>query len=105
MSGLRILPPGAVQMPDHADAVPAPAAPAVPVERRPPPDGYQLAVEAHLQAAPTSRVDPGIAAAVAWHTKAIRELSFRVLPEPDVVPDDAPVAATAVCRTACAGSA
>ncbi|MEU6059093.1 hypothetical protein [Streptomyces sp. NPDC047097] len=36
VSALRILPPGAVSMLDCADVSPEPAAPAVPVERRPP---------------------------------------------------------------------
>ncbi|MGW5401380.1 DUF721 domain-containing protein [Streptomyces sp. NPDC003952] len=73
-----------------APAPAAPASPAVPVERRPPPDGYRRAIEAHRQAAPPSRVDPGIAEAVERQTKAMRELSRRAFPEPDVVPDDAP---------------
>ncbi|GAA2265944.1 hypothetical protein GCM10010232_67760 [Streptomyces amakusaensis] len=73
-----------------ADAAPAPqpAVPVVPVERRPPPEGYRRAVEAHRQAARPSRVDPGIAAAVERQTKAMRELSRRAFPEPDVAPDD-----------------
>ncbi|MEU6285050.1 DUF721 domain-containing protein [Streptomyces sp. NPDC047028] len=76
-----------------AAATPAPAAPdvpAAPVERRPPPDGYRRAIEAHRQAAPPSRVDPGIAEAVERQTKAMRELSRRAFPEPDVVPADTP---------------
>ncbi|MGW2107649.1 DUF721 domain-containing protein [Streptomyces sp. NPDC001948] len=71
-------------------AAPQPALPAVPVERLPPPDGYRRAIEAHRQAAPPSRVDPGIAEAVERQTKAMRELSRRAFPEPDVVPDCAP---------------
>ncbi|GHD52337.1 hypothetical protein GCM10010335_64700 [Streptomyces galbus] len=90
VSALRILPPGAVPMPDRADAAPEPATPAVPVERRPPPNGYRRAIEAHRQAAPPSRVDPGIAEAVERQTKAMRELSRRAFPEPDVAPYDAP---------------
>ncbi|MGW5816502.1 DUF721 domain-containing protein [Streptomyces noursei] len=73
-----------------AAAAPAPAAPAVPVERRRPPDGYLRAVEAHRQAAPPSRVDPGIAEAVERQTRAMRELSRRAFSEPDVLADDAP---------------
>ncbi|MFE3770831.1 DUF721 domain-containing protein [Streptomyces sp. NPDC059122] len=73
-----------------AAAAPAPAAPAVPVERRRPSDGYRRAVEAHRQAAPPSRVDPGIAEAVERQTRAMRELSRRAFAEPDVVADDAP---------------
>ncbi|MFF3019710.1 DciA family protein [Streptomyces sp. NPDC057939] len=90
VSALRILPPGAVPMPDRADVAPEPDVPAVSVERRPPPDGYRLAIEAHRQAAPPSRVDLGIAAAVERQTRAMRELSRRAFPEPDVLADDAP---------------
>ncbi|WP_234433568.1 hypothetical protein [Streptomyces rimosus] len=69
-------------------AAAAPALPAVPVERRPPPDGYRRAIEAHRQAAPPSRVDPGIAEAMERQNQAMRELSRRAFSEPDVVPDD-----------------
>ncbi|MGW1328181.1 DUF721 domain-containing protein [Streptomyces antibioticus] len=75
---------------DVAPAPTAPVAPAVPVERRPPPDGYRRAIEAHRQAAPPSRVDQGIAEAVERQTKAMRELSRRAFPEPEAAPDDAP---------------
>ncbi|MFD4577275.1 DUF721 domain-containing protein [Streptomyces sp. NPDC058417] len=90
VSALRILPPGAVPRPARTDVAPEPAAPAVQVERRPTPDGYRRAIEAHRQAAPPSRVDPGIAEAVERQTAAMRELSRRAFPEPDIVPDDAP---------------
>lgn len=73
-----------------ADQAPRPAAAVAPVERRTPPDGYRRAIEAHRQAAPPSRVDPGIAEAVERQTAAMRELSRRAFPEPDVAPDDAP---------------
>lgn len=73
-----------------AAAPAAPDLPAVPVERRPPPDGYRRAIEAHRQAAPPSRVDPGIAEAVERQTAAMRELSRRAFPDPDVAADDAP---------------
>ncbi|KIE24732.1 hypothetical protein LK08_22890 [Streptomyces sp. MUSC 125] len=73
-----------------ADPAPRPAAAVAPVERRTPPDGYRRAIEAHRQAAPPSRVDPGIAEAVERQTAAMRELSRRAFPEPDAVPDDAP---------------
>ncbi|MCA1224059.1 hypothetical protein [Streptomyces sp. 8L] len=72
-----------------ADVTSAPAAPAAPVERRPPPDGYRRAIETHRQAAPPSRVDPGIAEAVERQMEAMHELSRRAFPEPDVVPADA----------------
>lgn len=41
-------------------AAPAPATPLVPVERRPSPNGYRRAIEAHCPVTPPSRVDPGI---------------------------------------------
>ncbi|MFK0120761.1 DUF721 domain-containing protein [Streptomyces sp. NPDC090994] len=98
---LHVLAPAPVKAgPTAAAAVtPAtPAVPAVPVERRPPPDGYRRAIEAHRQAAPPSRVDPGIAEAVERQTRAMRELSRRAFPEPDVaVPDDAPIRFDATC--------
>ncbi|MER7826956.1 DUF721 domain-containing protein [Streptomyces sp. NPDC096097] len=74
-----------------AAAAPAaqPTAPAALVERRTPPDGYRRAIEAHRQAARTSRVDPHIAQAVARQAAAMRELSLRAFPESDVVADDA----------------
>jgi hypothetical protein len=72
------------------DPIPQTAPPAVSVQRRTPPDGYRLAVEAHRQAARPSRVDPDIAEAVERQTAAMRELSRRAFPEPDVVPDGAP---------------
>ncbi|MEW2116984.1 transposase family protein [Streptomyces sp. NPDC005474] len=53
-------------------------------------DGYRRALAAHREAAPPSRVDPGIAEAVERQNRAMRELSRRAFPEPDVVPDDAP---------------
>ncbi|WP_371097735.1 DUF721 domain-containing protein [Streptomyces sanglieri] len=60
-----------------ADSASHPAAPALPVERRTPPEGYRRAVEAHRQATRPSRVDPHIAAAVERQTTAMRELSHR----------------------------
>ncbi|MGQ7754843.1 DUF721 domain-containing protein (plasmid) [Streptomyces sp. WC2508] len=72
-----------------ADPAPQPTTPA-PVERRTPPDGYRRAIEAHRQAAGPSRMDPAIAEAVERQTAAMRELSRRAFPEPDVVVDDAP---------------
>ncbi|MEW2134637.1 DUF721 domain-containing protein [Streptomyces sp. NPDC005435] len=73
-----------------ADPASQPTAPTAPVEPRTPPDGYRRAIEAHRQAARTSRVDPAIAEAVERQTAAMRELSRRAFPEPDVVADDAP---------------
>lgn len=73
-----------------AEPAPQPAAPVAPVERRTPPDGYRRALEAHRQAAPPSRIDQGIAAAVERQNAAMRELSRIAFPEPPAVPDDAP---------------
>ncbi|MEV6123058.1 DUF721 domain-containing protein [Streptomyces sp. NPDC052077] len=91
---LHVLAPApAKTSPTTAAAAPAPAAPGlptVPVERRPSPDGYRRAIEAHRQAAPPSRVNPGIAEAMERQTRAMRELSRRAFPEPDIAPDDAP---------------
>jgi hypothetical protein len=64
--------------------------PAAAVQRRTPPDGYRRAIEAHRQAARPSTVDPAIAEAVERQTAAMRALSRRAFPEPDIVPDDAP---------------
>ncbi|MFF2026741.1 DciA family protein [Streptomyces sp. NPDC058171] len=73
-----------------ADVAPAPlpTVPAAPVERRPPPDGYRRAIEAHRQAVPPSRTDPGIAAAVERQTASMRELSRRAFPDPDAAPNE-----------------
>ncbi|MFD3821922.1 DciA family protein [Streptomyces sp. NPDC058625] len=87
---LRILPPGAVPVPDRADVASAPAAPTTPVQRRTPPEGYRLAPEAHRQAARPSRVDPGIAEEAERQTAAMRELSRRAFPGSNAVPDNAP---------------
>ncbi|MFH7340627.1 DUF721 domain-containing protein [Streptomyces sp. KHY 26] len=72
-----------------ADPTP-PTVPAAPAQRRTPPDGYRRAIEAHRQAARPSTVDPAVAEAVERQTAAMRELSRRAFPEPDVVPDDTP---------------
>ncbi|MET9535345.1 hypothetical protein ABZY02_33115 [Streptomyces sp. NPDC006649] len=73
-----------------AEPDPQPTAPAAPVQRRTPPDGYRRAIEAHRQAVPPPRMDPGIAQAVERQNRAMRELSRRAFPEPPAVPDDAP---------------
>ncbi|KOG14618.1 DciA family protein [Streptomyces viridochromogenes] len=89
---LHVLAPAPVKAsPATAAADPTPPnVPAAPVQRRTPPDGYRRAIEAHRQAARPSRVDPDIAEAVERQTAAMRELSRRAFPEPDVPPDDAP---------------
>ncbi|MEU2740100.1 DciA family protein [Streptomyces sp. NPDC007095] len=88
---LHVLAPASMKS-DHAapDQALRLAAAVAPVERRTPPDGYRRAIEAHRQAAPPSRVDQGIAEAAERQTAAMRELSRRAFPEPDIVPDDAP---------------
>lgn len=91
---LRILPPGAVPAPGPADTKPADPpspAPTGPAKTREMAcDGYHRALAAHQSATPARRVDPGIAEAVERQNQAMRELSRRAFPEPDVVPDDAP---------------
>ncbi|MFC4506112.1 MULTISPECIES: DUF721 domain-containing protein [Streptomyces] len=88
---LRILPPGAVPMPAPADVAPeVPAAPTGPARtgetaRK----GYRRALAAHQETASPRRVDPGIEEAVERQTRAMRELSRRAFPDPEVVPDDA----------------
>jgi predicted nucleic acid-binding Zn ribbon protein len=94
VSSLRILPPGAAPVPAPADAAPvdqAPAAPTGPAKtRETASEGYRRALAAHQEAAAPRRVDPDIAEAVERQAAAMRELSRRAFPEPDVAPDDAP---------------
>ncbi|GAA3163527.1 DUF721 domain-containing protein [Streptomyces ramulosus] len=89
---LRILAPGAVPVPEPADVDPEPpTAPAGPQRtRETASDGYRRALAAHQAVVPPSRVDPSIAEAVERQNAAMRELSRRAFPEPDVVLDDAP---------------
>ncbi|NEA46836.1 DUF721 domain-containing protein [Streptomyces sp. SID10815] len=88
---LKILAPGMVATHEPADAGPEPAAaPAGPPRtRETASDCYRRALAAHQEAVPASRVDPHIAEAVERQTAAMRELSRRAFPEPDIVPDDA----------------
>ncbi|WP_435849897.1 hypothetical protein [Streptomyces scabiei] len=53
-------------------------------------DGYRRALAAPREAAPPSRMDPGIAEAVERQNRAMRELSRRAFPDSETVPDDAP---------------
>ncbi|MFG3133491.1 DciA family protein [Streptomyces tendae] len=89
---LRILAPGAVPVPEPVEIDPEPsAAPAGrPRTRETASDGYRRALTAHQEVARPSRVNPGIAEAVERQTAAMRKLSRRAFPEPDVVPDDVP---------------
>ncbi|MFB6807637.1 DciA family protein [Streptomyces sp. NPDC056387] len=73
-----------------ATPAPRPTMPTVPEERRTPPEGYRRAIEAHRQAARPSTADPAIAEAVERQAAAMRELSRRAFPEPDVVLENAP---------------
>ncbi|MFF4825085.1 hypothetical protein ACFY20_19000 [Streptomyces sp. NPDC001312] len=50
--------------------------------------GYRQALAAHQSVASPSRVDPDIAQAVERQTRAMRELSRRAFPEPEVFSDD-----------------
>ncbi|MEV6726642.1 DUF721 domain-containing protein [Streptomyces xanthochromogenes] len=88
---LRILPPGALPA-ERPDAEPAAAsAPSGPVRvRETASDGYRRALAAHQEVVRPPRADPGIAEAVERQTAAMRELSRRAFPEPDMVTDDAP---------------
>lgn len=73
---LHVLAPAPVTAGPAADPTP-PTVPAVPVQRRTPPDGYRRAIDAHRQAIRSSRVDSAIAEAVERQTAAMRELSRR----------------------------
>ncbi|WP_344580136.1 hypothetical protein [Streptomyces lunalinharesii] len=84
---LRVLAPAPMKAGLTAMAVDPPSqptAPAAPVERRTPPDGYRRAIEVHRQVARPSRVDRTIADAVQRRTAATRELSRRVFPQDGV---------------------
>lgn len=88
--GLRILAPGSVPAPEPDDVAPA-AAPNGPVKTRElASGGYRQALAAHQSVAPARRVDEGIAQAVERQTRAMRELSRRAFPEPEVSSDDQP---------------
>ncbi|MEI7029291.1 DUF721 domain-containing protein, partial [Streptomyces pratensis] len=63
VSALHVLAPAPLRAGPAAVTVepaPQPTAPAVPVERRTPPEGYRRAFEAHREAAVPPRADPGI---------------------------------------------
>jgi Dna[CI] antecedent, DciA len=106
---LRILAPGTVPVPEPADADPQPAAaPAGPPRtRETASDGYRRALAAHKEVARPSRVEPGIAEAVERQTAAMRELSRRAFPGPDVVTDNVPASIEQVrleCRSQAAAT-
>ncbi|MFF8910959.1 DciA family protein [Streptomyces olivaceoviridis] len=89
---LRILAPGTVPVsgPSDADLQPVGVSAGPVRTRETASPGYHRALAAHQEAARPSRVDPAIAEAVERQTRAMRELSRRAFPEPDVVPDDEP---------------
>ncbi|WP_405986937.1 hypothetical protein [Streptomyces sp. NBC_00872] len=92
---LRILPPGAVPAPGPADVAPATlAAPEVPEAlvktREMASPSFHQALAAHQAVAPARRLDPGTARAVERQTAALRALSHRAFPEPEMSPDDQP---------------
>ncbi|WP_214354898.1 hypothetical protein [Streptomyces sp. CJ_13] len=64
--------------------------PVLPVERRMPPEGYRRAIEAHRRAAPSSRVDPGIAQAVERQNALMRKLSQQAFPDLEELADEQP---------------
>lgn len=88
--GLRILAPGAVPVSEPGAVAPA-AAPNGPVKSRElASEGYRQALAAHKSVAPARRVDQGIAQAVERQSRAMRELSRRAFPEPEVSSDGQP---------------
>lgn len=94
--GLRILAPGSVPVAEP-DAVAPAAAPNGPVKtRESASEGYRQALAAHQSVAPARRVDPGIAEAVERQTRAMRELSRRAFPEPEVSSEAPPAPIEAV---------
>ncbi|MFJ2736140.1 DciA family protein [Streptomyces sp. NPDC087317] len=95
---VRVLPPGAAPTPRTAQEAAAPDAPPAPVKTREMASpGFHQALAAHQSVAPVQRKDPGIAQAVERQNAAMRDLSRRAFPEPDVVPEDAPTLIEAAC--------
>ncbi|MET9388506.1 DUF721 domain-containing protein [Streptomyces sp. NPDC002928] len=89
--GLRILVPGSVPVPGPDDVAAPAAAPKGPVKTRENAcAGYRRALSAHQEVRPVGRVDTAIAEAAERQSRAMRELSARVFPEPAAGADDAP---------------
>ncbi|MEU5756732.1 DciA family protein [Streptomyces sp. NPDC047829] len=93
--GVRALAVGAAPAPRTVAPTPtasaAPGTPEMPVKKREMASpGFRLALASHQAVTPAQRLDPGITEAVERQTAAMRELSRRAFPEPDVVPDDVP---------------
>jgi predicted nucleic acid-binding Zn ribbon protein len=95
---IRVLAVGAAPQPRTTEPVPAAAAgPEAPVKTREmASEGYRQALAAHQAVAPARRVDPGIAEAVERQTRAMRELSRRAFPEPEVSSEEQPTPIEAV---------
>ncbi|WP_434600187.1 DciA family protein [Streptomyces sp. A5-4] len=92
---VRVLAAGAAPAPRSAPSAPVtPAAPGVPEApvktREMASPGFHQALAAHQAVAPAQRVDPGITQAMERQTRAMRELSRRAFPEPEVAVEDAP---------------
>ncbi|MEU7038813.1 DciA family protein [Streptomyces sp. NPDC046237] len=90
---VRVLAVGATAAPAR-EAVPATsaaAAPQAPVKTRDmAPPGFHRALTAHQAVPRVQHVSSGVIEAIERQNRAMRELSRRAFPEPDVVPDDAP---------------
>ncbi|MFG2639150.1 DciA family protein [Streptomyces sp. NPDC048362] len=90
---VRVLAVGATG-PAHREAATAPppaAAPEMPVKTREEASpGYHQALAAHQAVTPARRVDPAISEAVERQTRAMRELSRRACPDPELDPDGGP---------------
>ncbi|WP_411152627.1 DciA family protein [Streptomyces sp. A30] len=95
---VRVLPVGAAPAPRTTEPAPAAAAgPEAPVKTRElASEGYHQALAAHQAVAPARRVDPGIAEAVERQTRAMRELSRRAFPDPEVSSQEQPAPLDAV---------
>lgn len=90
---VRVLAVGATApAPREAVADPtAAAAPEAPVKTRDmAPPGFHRALAAHQAVPRAQHVASGVTEAIERQNQAMRELSRRAFPEPDVVPDDAP---------------
>lgn len=90
---IRVLAVGAAPAPRTSPEMPAtaPDTPPAPVKTREMASpGFHQALAAHQAVAPPSRVDPSIAEAVERQTAAMRELSLRAFPEPEVSSEDQP---------------
>ncbi|MFI2031875.1 DciA family protein [Streptomyces buecherae] len=83
---IRVLAAGAAPTPHTAPSTPKIEPQAQVKTREMACPGYQAALAAHRSAAPKRPIDPAIAKAVERQTRAMRELSRRMFPEPEAVP-------------------